>query len=524
MGYGVCGLGAVGLHARNVPLAIPRVNDCIALFLGSDEAYRQQFARYPGTYYVSAGWIEEKAQPQGSSEASIQCGPDCFTFRQLVERYGEENADAIRDFMNSWQKNYQRAAYIDTGARGVRENYARLAQAMAQEFGWKYEEIAGSHDLLRMLLTTRESTDSVLLVPPHHFTVHDPINRMLNAVPVWDSERSTGSDHTLDYEAETIHSRDGATHRLPSGAGNRCGRNLHRRCAVRYPGRSGTRTGQGADDQVGFHAWHQRGARSTDAAHIGQVDLVSISTTLATNAIVEGRGQKVGLLIFPPYGLFTPPDISFRPIGILEGQLEIDGRVIQPVDSQQVRREIHRMMEDGKVGAFAVSGYASHVNPTHELEVKAIIEQETGLHVSCAHELSEKCDYRVRSVTAALNASIIPVLDAFLHDVERVLKQRGIVGPQMVVKSDGTLMSLRLCAATADFHHPVGAGGQRGGGQLPGQVWMTLWWWIWEVRPPIPRRFAAVMFAPAAKEPPSERGERIPRRWKCVRWDSAATA
>jgi N-methylhydantoinase A/oxoprolinase/acetone carboxylase beta subunit len=150
----------------------------------------------------------------------------------------------------------------------------------------------------------------------------------------------------------------------------------------------------------------------------------------------------VGLLIFPPYGLFDPPDIAYRPIGILEGQLEIDGRVILPVDPDQVRREVRRMLEVEKVGAYAVSGYASHVNPAHELEVKVIIEQETGLRVSCAHELSEKCNYRIRSVTAALNASIVPYLDAFLHDADGVLRQRAITAPRMVVKSDGTLMSL----------------------------------------------------------------------------------
>ena len=58
------------------------------------------------------------------------------------------------------------------------------------------------------------------------------------------------------------------------------------------------------------------------------------------------------------------------------------------------------------------------------------------------HELSEKCNYRIRSVTAALNASIIPHLDAFLQDVDRVLRQRGVSAPRMVVRSDGTLMSL----------------------------------------------------------------------------------
>lgn len=55
--YGICGRGTVGLAARAVPLWIPRVHDCIALFLGSDAAYREQVARYPGTYYVSAGWV-----------------------------------------------------------------------------------------------------------------------------------------------------------------------------------------------------------------------------------------------------------------------------------------------------------------------------------------------------------------------------------------------------------------------------------------------------------------------------------
>ena len=67
VGYGVCGMGTVGIYARHVPLAIPRVHDCISLFLGSNEAYREQFSRYPGTYYISAGWVEGKSQPLGNS-------------------------------------------------------------------------------------------------------------------------------------------------------------------------------------------------------------------------------------------------------------------------------------------------------------------------------------------------------------------------------------------------------------------------------------------------------------------------
>ncbi len=59
IGYGVCGLGTVGIQARTIPLAMPRVHDCIALFLGGDAAYKREFARYPGTYYYSVGWSKK---------------------------------------------------------------------------------------------------------------------------------------------------------------------------------------------------------------------------------------------------------------------------------------------------------------------------------------------------------------------------------------------------------------------------------------------------------------------------------
>jgi N-methylhydantoinase A/oxoprolinase/acetone carboxylase beta subunit len=442
VGYGVCGRGAVGLYARNVPLAIARVNDCIALFLGSDDAYRRQFASFPGTYYVSAGWVEEQAQPQHDQEAPIQCGPDCFTLRQLIERYGEENAAAIREFLNSWQRNYQRAAYIDTGVHGPRRNYARLAQAMAEEFGWKYEEIRGSQDLLQRLLTAHQSTDDVLLVPPHHVTVHDAIGRTLNAVPVWDSQRCAGQDQTLTFDADVAIERARAAAEARIGLGIDAGGTYTDVVLYDFQRDEVVEKAKALTTKWDYTIGISQALDRLTPALLTRVDLVSISTTLATNAIVEGRGQKVGLLIFPPYGLFDLPEIAYRPIGILTGQLEIDGRVILPVDPDQVRREVRRMVDVERVAAFAVSGYASHVNPAHELEVQAIIEQETGLRVSCAHDLSEKCNYRIRSVTAALNASIVPYLDAFLRDADRVLRQRQITAPRMVVRSDGTLMSL----------------------------------------------------------------------------------
>ncbi|UCF93001.1 MAG: hydantoinase/oxoprolinase family protein, partial [Desulfobacterales bacterium] len=89
----------------------------------------------------------------------------------------------------------------------------------------------------------------------------------------------------------------------------------------------------------------------------------------------------------------------------------------------------------------AVSGFAGAVNPEHELEVKRILRDETGLFVTCGHELSDLLNFKTRAQTAVLNARIIPRLAKLLEDLEAVLLRRGIKAPIVVVKGDGSLVS-----------------------------------------------------------------------------------
>ena len=63
LGYGLCGRGTVGLKAGSVPLIMPKVHDCIAMFLGSHKRYKEQFNKNPGTLYMTSGWYEKKTQP-----------------------------------------------------------------------------------------------------------------------------------------------------------------------------------------------------------------------------------------------------------------------------------------------------------------------------------------------------------------------------------------------------------------------------------------------------------------------------
>ena len=438
IGYGICGRGTVGLHARAVPLVLPKAHDCIALFLGSDAAYRQEFRRVPGTYYVSAGWYEERVQPRAQRPTAVEKRD--ADFGRLAARYGEDNARAIVEFMSSWQRNYRRAAFIDTGA-GARERYASYARAMAEEFGWRYEAIPGSLALLEKMLTAEATSREVLVVPPHHVTAFDAIEDALKAVPVWAGE--AGEGRGAEAPAATPPRAAEGLARL--GLGIDAGGTYTDAVVYDFASRQVLAKSKALTTKWDYTVGIEDALSLLDAELLQAVDLAAVSTTLATNAIVEGRGQKVGLLVMPPYGLFAASDLPHEPKAVIAGRLEIDGTELSPVEPDEVRRAARGMVERHGVGAFAVSGYAGTVNPRHELAVKAILQAETGLSVSCGHELSELLNFQTRADTAVLNARIIPLLRQFLRDVAEALGRRSIDTPIMVVKGDGTLMS----AATA---------------------------------------------------------------------------
>ncbi len=183
------------------------------------------------------------------------------------------------------------------------------------------------------------------------------------------------------------------------------------------------------------------------------VAMVGLSTTLATNAIVEGHGGRACLLLIG-YDPVLIERFGFRrdlvvddPVHISGGH-DLYGRPAQPLDEAAVRRVAAERA--GRVDAFAVSDYLGVRNPEHELRVKEILTQLTGLPVTCGHELSDELDSIRRATTVALNARLIPMLQELLQAVRRALAQRGIHAPLMLVKGDGSLMGADLA-----MEHPV---------------------------------------------------------------------
>jgi N-methylhydantoinase A/oxoprolinase/acetone carboxylase beta subunit len=178
-----------------------------------------------------------------------------------------------------------------------------------------------------------------------------------------------------------------------------------------------------------------------------RIDLVSLSSTLATNAIVEGQGNPACLLLigYDPRiveQLRSRRLIPDRNIVFVPGGHTVQGDEQCPLDEQAARRAI--IAQAPQVTAFAVSGYFGVRNPTHELRVKQMVRSLTGLPVTCGHELTSQLDAPLRAATVALNAHLISLMQRLITEVREFLESRGIDAPLMVVKGDGSLMDAKM--------------------------------------------------------------------------------
>ncbi len=178
-----------------------------------------------------------------------------------------------------------------------------------------------------------------------------------------------------------------------------------------------------------------------DTGLFPEVRLVSLSTTLATNAVVEGKGSRVGLIIaVPDENSFKFPDnIPAEEVSVIRGAHNLGGIETAPLDLEAARKAVRRMKD--RVDAFAVSGYFGIYNSAHELQLKDLITAECGHPAVCGHELSSGVGMVERAVTAALNASLLPVIGELLDAVIQIMAEKNIRAPLMVVRGDGSLIS-----------------------------------------------------------------------------------
>ncbi|MEI7755184.1 MAG: hydantoinase/oxoprolinase family protein [Actinomycetota bacterium] len=174
------------------------------------------------------------------------------------------------------------------------------------------------------------------------------------------------------------------------------------------------------------------------------IALVSLSTTLATNALVEGRGGRVALVFIG----FDAGDeeragltqaLHGDPLIRISGGHNPHGDSLALLDMAALEREVAAIART--VTGFAVTAQFATRNPAHEIAARDFIVAATGLPVTCGHELSAKLDGPRRALTSVLNARLIGLISGLIAAAQGIMAQHQIDAPLMVVRGDGALMS-----------------------------------------------------------------------------------
>ena len=174
------------------------------------------------------------------------------------------------------------------------------------------------------------------------------------------------------------------------------------------------------------------------------VAMVCLSTTLATNAIVEGHGSQIGVILigFDDKMVERAGIAAALPgVKILRcaGGHTYSGLQKEPLDSAAIANFITQTR--GEVEAYAVAAEYSVRNPAHEQAAQQLIAELSGKPVTASSDLAHALDAPRRALTAALNARIISRIVALIGAVQRSMVAFDIHAPLMVVKGDGTLAS-----------------------------------------------------------------------------------
>ncbi|MGB9927404.1 MAG: hydantoinase/oxoprolinase N-terminal domain-containing protein [Methanosarcina sp.] len=173
--------------------------------------------------------------------------------------------------------------------------------------------------------------------------------------------------------------------------------------------------------------------------YLSNVKLVSVSTTLSTNTILERTGYPVGLILVGDYVI--PRELPADYCITVRGGHDSNGDEIYPLDLTAVEQFAVSLKK--KVSAFAVSSYFSTRNPEHELKIKQSILKLTGHPVVCGHELSQQLGAYERAATAVLNAQLIPITFQFIHSIMAEIKERNIDAKVLMLKCDGSVIDIK---------------------------------------------------------------------------------
>ncbi|MEW6518986.1 MAG: hydantoinase/oxoprolinase family protein [Thermodesulfobacteriota bacterium] len=168
-----------------------------------------------------------------------------------------------------------------------------------------------------------------------------------------------------------------------------------------------------------------------------EVELVAVSTTLATNAVVEGKGAEVGLIVAGPAKHFNLPVLS---TSYVRGGHNHLGEELEPLDMEALVAAVMRFKTH--VDTYAVCSAMSIVNPTHEMVMEKAISLIDPKPVFCSHQVSDRSGIKERAATSVINARLMPVMQEFLIGMQDSLTSQGIAGKVYIIRGDAQPMPI----------------------------------------------------------------------------------
>ncbi len=158
LGYGLCSNAICGISSKKYKIVVPRAHDCITLFLGSKEKYRNYFDSHSGgVYWYTAGWNENTCMP----------GEDRFKaiLQSYKEKYGEDNAEYLMQMEQDWLREYNMCTFVNWKCLN-NERHIEHAKKCAEFLNWNFDLLDGEINLMEDFLNGNWYDEGFLVVEP----------------------------------------------------------------------------------------------------------------------------------------------------------------------------------------------------------------------------------------------------------------------------------------------------------------------------------------------------------------------
>ncbi|HEX8419733.1 MAG TPA: hydantoinase/oxoprolinase family protein [Sphingomonas sp.] len=218
-----------------------------------------------------------------------------------------------------------------------------------------------------------------------------------------------------------------------------------------------------------------------------EVEVFLHGTTVATNAVLEGKGARVGLIVTQGYRQIMQIARSYVPGGLagwiiwpkptplaalidtleVAGRMDAHGRELRGIDEDGIRAALTKLRDQG-VEAITVSLVNAYLNGAHEARIGELAAEICpDLPISLSHEVLPEMQEYERTLTTVANAAVRPIVGNYVRNLRTKLRGAGMAGKLALLRSDGGLMSSEKAEG-----HPVSLLMSGPAGGVTGALWV----------------------------------------------------